>query len=207
MDSGRSHLQLVPHDDDGALVAAVRGGDRRSADALVRRAGPRAKAAIRRLLRRATPDDADLLQLVLIELVTSIDSFRGDCSLNTWVDRIAAHVVYKRLRRRSLEARLFEGLGEEGHDVAGAQSAERASVTSNLVARVRSRLAELDQDKVTAWLMFDVHGLSLEELAHALEITPVAAQSRVSRARKEVRACLERDPELAQAMSQWEVPS
>lgn len=209
MESPRSQLSLVPDTgaDDRALVAAVRRGDKRSADALVRRVGPRAKGAIRRLLRRTTNDDADLLQLVLIELVTSIDSFRGDCALNTWVDRIAAHVVYKRLRRQRLETRLFEGLSDGTEEVVGAQSAERASMTSNLVSRVRAVLAEVDQEKVTAWLLFDVHGLSLDEVAHALEVTPVAAQSRVARARKEVRALLERDPELAQAMSPWEVPS
>lgn len=206
MNAGRPHLTVVPSDDEGALIAAVRRGDRRSADALVRRAGPRAKAAIRRLLRHASHDDADLLQLVLIELVTSIDAYRGDCSLNTWVDRIAAHVVYKRLRRRSLEARLFEGLGDDDAGVAGPASAERASMASSLVARVRDVLSHLDPEKVTTWVMVDVHGLSLEEVAHALEVTPVAAQSRVSRARREVRACLEGDPELAQAMSQWEVP-
>lgn len=202
-----SPLSVVSNDDDGALIAGVRRGDRRCADSLVRRAGPRAKAAIRRLLRHATADDADLLQLVLIELITSIDSFRGDCSLNTWVNRIAAHVVYKRLRRRKLETRLFEGLGDAGHDVVGTHSAERASMASSVLSQVRAKLSALDPEKVTAWLLFDVHGLSVEEVAHALELSAVAAQSRVSRARREVRACLESDPELTQAMSQWEVPS
>jgi RNA polymerase sigma-70 factor, ECF subfamily len=205
-----THLSVVrgePALDDATLIARMRNGDAAMADALVRRAGPRAKGAVRRLLRHTTPDDDDLLQLVLMELVTTIDGYRGECSLNTWIDRIATHVVYKRLRRQTLERRLFEGMDESAERIASGDSTERRAVTVDLVARVKERLAHLDEEKVTTWLMFDVHGLSLEELAHAFESTVAAVQSRVSRARKEVRACLEGDAELFDVLSSWEASS
>lgn len=177
------------------------------ANALVRRAGPRAKAQVRRLLRQRTPDDDDLLQSVLIELVTTIDSYRGDCSLNTWIDRITAHVVFKRLRRQKLEKRLFEGLDDSTGEVASDASAERAALTRSVLARVRARVAHLDQGNVTAWLMIDVYGLTIEELASALELSVAAAQSRASRARREVRECLRGDEELEDVLSSWEAAS
>jgi RNA polymerase sigma-70 factor (ECF subfamily) len=191
--------------DDSTLIARVRAGDAAMANALVLRAGPRAKAAVRRLLRFGSADDGDLTQLILIELVTTIDSFRGDCSLNTWIDRIAAHVVYKHLRRKKLESRLFEGLAEEGEQVpSGATSGERQALLRNILGRVRERLTHLDEEKVSTWLLFEVHGLSLSELAHAMEISLAAAQSRISRARREVRACLEGDVELLGVLSSLE---
>lgn len=194
--------------DDATLVQGVRDGDAAMADILVRRAGPRAKAAVRRLLRKATADDDDLLQLVLLELVTTIDAFRGDCSLNTWIDRIAAHVVYKRLRRQKLERRLFEGLGETGEQVpTRSASGEHRAVLGNLLTRIQDNLAVLDQEKVTTWLMFEVYGLSLTELAFAMEISPAAAQSRISRARRDVRECLDRDIELSGVLSVFEAAS
>ncbi len=201
--SRSAHLTLVGRValDDATLITRVKAGEAASADELVRRAGPRAKAAVRRLLRRPTADDDDLTQLVLIELVTTIDSFRGECSLNTWVDRLAAHTVYKRLRRQKLERRLFDGLGEEAEQVASSHSSDRRAVTDNVVQRVKARLSHLDAEKVTAWLLFDVHGFTLEELAHTLESSVAAVQSRVSRARKEVRTCLEGDPELMNTLT------
>jgi RNA polymerase sigma-70 factor, ECF subfamily len=204
-----SHLSLVPSGgpDDEVLLSRLRAGEVGAANELVRRAGPRAKAAVRRLLRGRSPDDDDLLQLVLIELVGTIDAFRGDCSLNTWIDRIAAHVVFKRLRRQKLERRLFDGLGEPSDDLPSGHSTDRRVLTQSVLSRVQALVAHLDSEKVMAWLMLDVHGLSLEELAHALEITVAAAQSRASRARREVRACLEADAELSDVLSSWEALS
>ncbi|MBX7117059.1 MAG: RNA polymerase sigma factor [Myxococcaceae bacterium] len=201
-----AHLTLVDRVavDDATLISRVKAGDTACAEELVRRAGPRAKAAVRRLLRQPTADDDDLTQLVLIELVTTIDTFRGECSLNTWVDRLAAHTVYKRLRRQKLERRLFDGLGEEAEQVASSHSSERRALADNLIQRVKARLGHLDFEKVSAWLLFDVHGFTLEELAHTFESSVAAVQSRVSRARKEVRACLENDPELMDTLSTWE---
>ncbi len=206
----RPHLSVVPRDaslDDAELVERVRAGEPGLATLLVQRAGPRAKAAVRRLLRHPTDDDDDLTQLVLIELVASIDRFRGECSLNTWVERIAAHIVYKRLRRRKLERRLFEGLGEQSHNQPSNASAERRPLTQNLLRRIQESLRLCDTDKVSVWLMFDVYGLSLEEVAHALETSVSAAQTRVSRARREVRSRLECDTELVDALSALEAAS
>lgn len=203
--AGSRHLALVDQGalEDQALISRVKAGDAACAEELVRRAGPRAKAAIRRLLRQPSSDDDDLLQLVLVELVTTIDAFRGECSLNTWVDRLAAHVVFKRLRRQNLERRLFDGLGEEAEQVASHHSSERRALTENLLERVKTRLAEVDFEKVSAWLLFEVHGFTLEEVAHTMGTSVAAAQSRVSRARREVRACLEGDAELMDTLFTW----
>jgi RNA polymerase sigma-70 factor (ECF subfamily) len=202
-----SHLRVVEAPSglsDEQLVAGVRAGDVRLANELVKRCGPRAKGAIRRLLRR---DEPDLVQVVLLELVQTIDRWRGECSLSTWVERLAAHVVYKRLRRERLEARLFEGLATEALEVAGRASAERASMTANALERVQALLADLPRELVNTWLLFDVHGLTTQEVAAALDVSPVAAQSRVSRARRDVQARLARDPELLDVLNHLEVRS
>lgn len=204
----RSHLTVVPTvSEDEALLARVRGGDATAANALVRRAGPRVKAGIRRLLRGWASEADDLLQVALIELVKTIDRFQGHCSLDTWVDRVTAHVVYKFLRRQKLERRLFEGMTEDTEAVKSCTTTDRRIITTNALERIASRLSHLDAEKVSAWVLFDVHGFTLEELAQTLDVSTAAAQSRVSRARRDVRAALESDEELMGILPSLEVSS
>ena len=204
----RAHLSVVPRAiDDAALIAGLRDGDPQLANLLVKRAGPRVKAGIRRLLRGWATDADDLMQMALIELVNTIDNFQGNCSLDTWIDRVTAHVVYKRLRRLKLERRLFDGMSEDTEAVRCASSSERRAITVNALERIGKKLAHLDPEKVSAWVLFDVHGFTLEELAQVLETTVAAAQSRVSRARRDVRAALEADEEFMGLLPALEVPS
>lgn len=201
------HLSVVSsaRGDDGLILTGVRQGKPEMADRLVRRAGPRARSAIKRLLPSWTSEHDDLVQLTLLELVGSIDSFHEECSLDTWIDRLAANVVYKRLRRASLERRLFDELTPEALEVAGRESSERRTLTLNVIDRVRDCLERVDDEKVATWVLFEVHGLTLEEVALAAEISVTAAQSRVSRARRAVREALEKDPELATLLEDWEM--
>lgn len=148
-----------------------------------------------------------MLQVALIELVKTIDRFEGHCSLDTWIDRVTAHVVYKFLRKQKLERRLFEGMTEEAESVRSCTTADRRALTTNALERIASRLSHLDAEKVAAWVLFDVHGFTLEELAQTLDVSAAAAQSRVSRARRDVRAALESDEELMGLLPTLEMPS
>jgi RNA polymerase sigma-70 factor (ECF subfamily) len=199
------HLALVPTtltaDADEALVAGVKAGRRDVAGHFVKRVGPRAKATIRRLLRHHSAEHEDLLQVALVELVTTIGRFRGQCSLDTWTDRITAHVVFKRLRRLRLETQFVGGLCDDALLVPAADSPERRAATEKVLARVKALLGGMTEDRLTAWVLSDVHGFSLEEIADILEVSVAAAQSHVSRGRRDVRERLNSDPELADTLT------
>src|SRR6266404_800635 len=64
-----------------------------------------APSAAHRPQRAPSLDDAELL--ALIELIYTIERYRGECSLDTWTSTLTAHVVYKHIRRRQTERRLF----------------------------------------------------------------------------------------------------
>src|SRR5262249_4863875 len=96
-----------PSLDDAELLAALRRGDAAASAAFHDRVRPQVDRTIYRLLGRRDDDHEDLAQLALIELIYTIDGYRGECSLDTWTSTLTAHVVYKHLRRRQTERKIF----------------------------------------------------------------------------------------------------
>src|ERR1700687_1325917 len=70
--------------DDSELLAALRAGDPTAATALHDRVRAHVDRTIRRLLGARAVDHDDVAQLAMIELVSTIRRYRGECSLDSW---------------------------------------------------------------------------------------------------------------------------
>ena len=191
----KAHVRSVPALDDSELLAAMKQGDPAAASALHDRVRPQVDRTIRRLLGRDVDHD-DLAQLAMIELLWTIERFRGDCSLDSWTGTITAHVVFKHLRRRKTERRIFaamvpdERLHSFGHE-------GRDATARSLLRRVLEHLDNVDEQRAWTFLLHDVFGYDLKEIAGMTEVTVAAAQTRLVRGRREVHDRIAADPELA----------
>jgi len=186
--------------DDESLVAAVRAGRSDVASDLCDRLWPQVDRTVRRLMGRFDSDQEDLAQIALIEIVNTIGNYRGDCSLDRWAQTVTAHAVFKHLRRRNLERRLFaELLADDAH--AGPIHIERTSLTRQLLGRIARHLDLMNKDRVWAFLLHDVLGHDLLEIAEMTGTSVAAAQSRLSRGRRELHLRVADDPELAHLLS------
>jgi RNA polymerase sigma-70 factor (ECF subfamily) len=214
VERARDHLRLLPSEQppvteeagDRALVGAVRAGDRRAAVALYNRLRPRLDVTVRRLLGRRDVDHDDLVQDALIEIVRSIDAFRGSSTLETWAFTIAARVVYKHVRRRVADRRVFSPEASDPDDIPGASESRRIEAR-NLVGRVREHLAAIDEDKAWTFLLHEIMGFALQDVAQITGVTVAAAQTRLVRGRRELHERIAADPELADALSASEQES
>lgn len=203
-DAGTSQPRLPsPTLDDSQLLASIRAGDPDAAAALHDRLRPVVERAIRRLLGRRDRDHEDLTQQAMIEVVYTIDRFRGDCPLDAWASTVAAHVVYNHIRRRTTERRIFDAARLEDDDApASLRSLSRDTAARSTLKRVMSHLDAIDEVKAWTYVLHDVCGYDLREVAEITETSVAAAQSRLVRGRRELRERLAADPELAPMLSE-----
>jgi RNA polymerase sigma-70 factor (ECF subfamily) len=141
----------------------------------------------------------------MIDLVTTIDRFRGDCSLDAWTSTIAARHVYKHIRRRKYERRAFADLGPDDrvegiNPVRGARDA----MVRSLMRRILVHLDAIDENKAWAFVLHDVCGYDLREIAEITGAGVAAAQSRLVRGRREIHERIAADPELADVLRSLE---
>lgn len=196
--AGKAPVVAAPAFDDSELLASLRRGDASAATSLHDRVRPQVDRTIRRLLGPRDFDHDDIAQQAMIELVSTIDRYRGDCSLDSWTSTITAHVVYKHIRRRKTERRIFGAL--DADLLAETRSASRTgrdAMVRNMMRRVSLHLEQLDESKAWAFMLHDVCGYDLREIAKITGVSVAAAQTRLVRGRREVHERIAGDPELA----------
>jgi RNA polymerase sigma factor (sigma-70 family) len=171
---------------DLELVARARGGDRAALDQLVRDMNDLVFRLAARML--GDPADAeDATQEILIKLVTSLDSFRGESALRTWVYRVASnHLLRTRQRRARNFAESFEELAErlDSGLAAGIPPADDQLIIEEAKLICTSMMLQcLDRDHRVAFILGEILELPGEEAAMVLEIAPDTYRKRLSRAR------------------------
>jgi RNA polymerase sigma factor (sigma-70 family) len=188
---------------DGAeLLAAIQRGDHDVASELHDRLRPRVDATIRALLGPGHREHEDLVQQSLVEIVFSLDRYRGECSLETWAATISARAVFKYLRRSTTERKIFDHGAASMRDAEppGRASFGRDVLARDLARRIREVLDTVDRDKAEAFLLHDICGFDAREVAALVGISEVAAHARIARGRRELHARIAADPELADAL-------
>ncbi len=189
---------LAPPLDDSELLAAMRSSRKSAARAFHDRVRPQVDRTIRRLLGPGDCDHEDVAQQALMELVSTIHRYRGDCSLESWTSVVTAHVVYKNIRRRRFERRVFCALDpEHTAQVPGPADLGRDAVTRSTIARVLCHLEAMDHDKAWTFVLHDVCGDDLREVARITGVTMSAAQTRLVRGRRELHERIGGDRELS----------
>lgn len=146
-------------------------------------------------------DAQDLTQEVFVQVFRSIENFRGDSKLGTWLFRITVnlsknHNKYLARRQKKNHSELDESLGEGAHGALGVTSGEvpepEAQAVGHQIERiVRDALNSLDEEHRTLVILRDIEGLSYEEVAEIAELPLGTLKSRLHRARATLRQKIE----------------
>jgi len=167
--------------EEADVARRASGGDRTA----IRMIYDRHVGAMRRHLSFLLGGDSELddaVQTAFVRAFQSLDRFRGDCALSTWLHRIAINearmIVRSRIRR------------ERREDVAGqrALGLEPSSPEGRLAARevAMHLLRDMPDREREAFVLCQYEELTLEEAASVIGVPSTTLSSRLQRARQKL---------------------
>ena len=188
---GVDRVLSPPSPDDQALVARARSGDRAAEEALYRRYARYIGGLAQRLLGSQS-DAQDVLQETFLIAFEKLDGLRDDVAFRPWLAQIAVSQVRRRFRRRKL-LRIFGFVDDEEGMSEMASHDASAEVIADL-ALVDVALRRLPAEQRIAWVLRNVEGLALDEVARAIDCSLATAKRRIATADERVRAHVENQP-------------
>jgi RNA polymerase sigma-70 factor (ECF subfamily) len=195
-----AEFELRPASDDQFLERLRRG----EAAAYERLVGEQTGDVYALLFRLTNdPEEArDLTQETFLRAFQSINRFRGDSTLKTWIYRIAINQARNRWRwwrRRRRDATVSLDATDEQRETPRAANLpsehglnpEQETLARERELQLRDALLGLRRSYREAVILRDVEGFSYEEIAGTLQISIGTVKSRISRGRLELRKKLE----------------
>jgi RNA polymerase sigma-70 factor, ECF subfamily len=185
------------------FVARLRAREERAFEELVLRFGDRVFSLVLRLVGdRAEAED--IAQEVFVTVFKSIETFRGEAKLSTWLLRIAANHAKNRIKylaRRASDDGGLEGAPEaamadlgkgglHGH-LRAPDAALEAAERGNALERA---ISALDEDQRLVVILRDVEELSYEEICEVTGLPEGTVKSRLHRARLQLKHWLGGEP-------------
>lgn len=179
-----------------------------SEQALVQAAVEGDHAALRKLLQQVLPrlkrtatflsvdesEREEIIQNALIEMVKSIGAYRGDCSLNYWVDRVtvftATKQIDKTVRRRRIQEKTWFPPVE-------LRSVEEEVDLDRMRNRLCDHLETLKSHERVPLVLHYLHGYKVEEIAALTNVKLNTIRGRLRSALKKIRKRVVADPVLS----------
>ena len=187
--------------EEASIVAELKTGSEEAYNWLIAHYHQPIYSLVYRILTDPT-DAADTTQEVFLKVFRGMKRFNGECSLKTWLYRIAIHEASNQRRwwfrhkskETSMEARtddegcsfgLCDTLADHG------ESPLELFAHEEIRARVEQELKQIAEPYRTTVVLRDIEGLAYEEIAEVLQIDLGTVKSRLIRGRNALKERLE----------------
>ena len=135
-------------------------------------------------------DAADCLQEAMLKAWKAIKTYRGECSLSTWLYRIAATVCLDFLRKQKRlppTESADELADDEGFTpVDDSPTPDEAVIRQESADHIRAAIDALPAEMRTAIILYALQGMQYEEIAEVTRTSVGTVKSRISRARQKI---------------------
>jgi len=180
------------------LIRAAQRGDQDAFEQLVR-AHDRGVLRLAMNLLRSPEDARDVYQEAFLRVYKNLETFRFDCSFQTWLYRIVTNICLDHLRKRKVrkeESPVVEtGEGtvdrmEVFEEDAPHADPERSAWNRQLQARIEDALESLTPRERMVFELRHYQGLRLRNIGETLGTTEEAAKNCLFRATQKMRLVL-----------------
>jgi RNA polymerase sigma-70 factor, ECF subfamily len=176
---------------DMEIVERVKGGDMEAFAEIVRRYSDRVYRFV--YSRIGSQEDAyDAAQDVMIQVLESIGSFRGEAKFSTWLYSVALNYCrnYRRKAGRVRLVSIHKGTGDDETEIQIRDDRERTEervIQDEMVSAIKLEMTKLPDDYREILHLRDIEGLPYEEIASVTGISLSNVKVRIHRGREMLR--------------------
>jgi RNA polymerase sigma-70 factor (ECF subfamily) len=163
--------------DEATLLRLSRRGDRTAFGELVARHQASVYRVVRGILRDPSESE-DVTQEAFVKAWGSLGRFRGESGFFTWIYRIAVNESLMAARRR--RPRPMPQVPE-------VEAPRESEAEGPSIGALEAMLQRLPDDQRAILVLRDLEGLTYQQIAETLEIPIGTVESRIFRARSELR--------------------
>ena len=143
-------------------------------------------------------DALDVSQEVFLKLWRTLESFRGECSIKSYLMKLTKNAALDLKRRNSYRQTVSLTMeNDEGEssqldiaDTSEDANPQEAYLRRERIERVRRAISELDEEHRQVIVMREMNGMSYREISDALGINEGTVKSRINRARSALKKIL-----------------
>jgi RNA polymerase sigma factor (sigma-70 family) len=143
-------------------------------------------------------DAEEVTQDVFVEVFRSAEQFKGEAALSTWIYRIAVNKAFDFIKHRNRQKRfaflssIFKSeTGELQHDHPHFDHPGILLENKEKGMLLFDAIRKLSENQQTAFILFQVEGLSYKEISEIMQQTESSVESLLHRARANLRNHLE----------------
>ena len=181
---------------ENELIALLRLGDRQAFDYLVTSYQAKVFNTCLGVLHH-TGDAEDISQEVFVEVYRSINGFKEESKLSTWIYRIAMSKSFDHLRSKKRKKR-FAFVKQLFYDGSNTPRFEQPEFVhpgvelenKEMAAYLFKAIAELPENQKTAFTLHKVEGLSYQEVSEIMELSLSSVESLMFRAKQNLKELL-----------------
>ena len=174
---------------EAELVERVRTGDKKALSAIVAENEQLVYNTALRLVGN-TEEAECVMQETFLKVFQALPQFKGESSLSTWIYRIATNFALMRLRDRKKDFSDFEHIdfkvsksALDNFNRSIGANPHRAIENSELREKMEEAINALPPKFRSVFVLKDIEGLSLKEIAEMNEMSLPAVKSNLHRAR------------------------
>ncbi len=179
---------VLTYESEEQLIERAKDGDRGAQAAIVKKYEQMVYNVALRLTGNAEEAEG-VMQETFLKVLEALPTFRGDSQLGTWIYRIATNFALMQLRKRKVPTYSLDEYNlDETRDLASFNRAigdnpEALVLNAELRQVMEQAIEALPPKYKTAFVLKDLEGLSLQQIADMLNLNVATVKTHIHRAR------------------------